>query len=338
MSRRFLRVLRACIVTSLAVLPTAIAPGAIAAQSDASTGTEGAIFLLLPVGAMGVSLGHAVTALEGPEAVWWNPAGIAGLDRSRAVLLRGEDVAGESSALTALFARPNVGVLGISYQLTDLGEVEFRDAQDTFLGTISFRNHLGVLSAAAEVLPSLAVGLNLKLIQQRVSCRGQCDDAGVTSTTYALDVGTQWANVLGLPLRLGAMIAHAGPRVQVINEGQSDPLPTRVRVGAAYDVLEHVFREEDDNVRALVILELEDRWRDPGSPATYVGVEVGAGLEQALAVRAGYVFGADLQVDGAGVGVALRYDRFEMGIGKSLASSPLSGATEPVHLTLGLLF
>ena len=223
-----------------------------------------------------------------------------------------------------------------SYQLTDLGEIEFRDDQGAFLGTISFRNHLGVISAAADVVEGLALGLNLKLIQQRVSCRGQCDDQGVTSTTYALDAGVQWQDVFGLPLRIGAMVAHAGPRVQVINEGQSDPLPTRIRVGAAYDVLRHVF--EDEPVRALLVLEVEDRWRNPGRPAKYIGLEAGAGVEQSLVVRAGYVFGADLQVDGAGVGVALRYDRFELGLGKSLASSPLVGESEPVHLTLGVLF
>jgi hypothetical protein len=328
---------RLCRGLLLALLLAPGGPASLVAQDETATpSTEGALFLLLPVGAMGVSLGHAVTALDGPESVWWNPAGLGGLEEGRVLLLRGEDIAGESTALTALFPRAGVGVLGVSYQLTDLGELEYRDNQGNFLGTISFRNHLGVLSAAAEVVPTVALGLNLKLIQQRVSCRGQCDDAGVTSTTYALDVGAQWQEVLGLPLRLGAMVAHAGPRVQVINEGQADPLPTRIRLGAAYDVLRHVV--EDDEVHALLVIELEDRWRDPGAPATYVGVEVGAGLEQSLAVRAGYVFGADLQVDGAGVGVALRYDRFELGIGKSLASSTLMGETEPVHLTLGFVF
>lgn len=327
---------RALTVATVVALAALGLPATGHAQDDAASSTEGALFLLLPVGAMGVSLGHAVTAIEGAESVWWNPAGLGRIDEGRVLLLRGEDVAGESTALSALFPKEGVGVLGVSYQLTDLGELEYRDSQGTFLGTISFRNHLAVLSAAAEVVPSLSLGLNLKLIQQRVSCRGQCDDAGVTSTTYALDVGGQWSDVFGLPLRLGAMVAHAGPRVQVINEGQADPLPTRVRVGAAYDVLRHVI--EEDEVRALLILELEDRWRDPGGPAKYVGVEVGAGVEQSLAVRAGYVFGADLQVDGAGVGVALRYDRFELGIGKSLASSSLTGDTEPAHLTLGVVF
>jgi hypothetical protein len=311
-------------------------PAGARAQDDATAGSEGALFLLLPVGAKGVSLGHAVTALDGPESVWWNPAGLGPVTEGRVILLRGEDLAGVSTALTTLFPRQGVGVLGLSYQLSDLGDLERRDDQGNFLGTISYRNHLGVLSAASEIASTLSLGLNLKLIQQRVTCRGECDDAGVTATTYALDAGVLWRSVLGLPLRLGAAVANAGPRVQVINEGQADPLPTRVRVGVAYDVLRHFV--EDEDVQALFAVDLEDRWEDLGSPATHLGVEVAAGREQALVVRAGYVFGADLQVDGAGVGVGLRYERFELGIGKSLAQTALTSETEPVHLTLGVVF
>ena len=73
-------------------------------------------------------------------------------------------------------------------------------------------------------------------MQFRQSCRGQCLDAGVTATTYAVDGGAQVVGLAGLPLRLGAMVAHAGPRFQVRNEEQADPLPTRVRVSAAYDL------------------------------------------------------------------------------------------------------
>jgi hypothetical protein len=303
---------------------------------DVSTGSEGAAFLLLPVGAKGVSLGRAVTALSGPESVWWNPAGLAGLEESRVMLLRGEDLAGELTALSVLLPKRGLGILGVSYQLSDLGESLFTDRQGNVLGTIFVRNHVGVLSLASELVDALAVGVNLKLIQQRWTCRGQCPDGGVSSTTVALDAGFQWRDALGLPLRLAASLAHAGPRVQFINEGQADPLPTRVRVAAAYDVLSHFV--EGGELRALVTVELEDRWRDLGSPATYVGAELGAGTTQALFVRAGYVFGAALQVDGAGVGVGLRYDRLELGIGKSLASTALSGEAEPVHVTLGFVF
>jgi hypothetical protein len=109
-----------------------------------------------------------------------------------------------------------------------------------------------------------------------------------------------------------------------------------VRVAAAYDVASHFV--ESDALSALVTVEVEDRWRSPGSPATYMGTEVSAGRAQALILRAGYVFGAELQVDGAAVGVGLRTDRIDLGISKSLATNTATGETEPAYVTLGITF
>src|SRR5688500_16375073 len=56
-------------------LLTGLANARAAAQDFA---TEGALFLLLRVGARAVGIGQATAAaIEGSEAVWWNPAGLA---------------------------------------------------------------------------------------------------------------------------------------------------------------------------------------------------------------------------------------------------------------------
>ncbi len=74
-------------------------------------------------------------------------------------------------------------------------------------------------------------------------------------------------------------------------------------------------------------------------PATSLGAEFQGGRgSQRLSLRAGYVFNGEAQVDGAAVGLALRYDRFEVGIAKSLATQTLTGETEPVHVSLGYVF
>lgn len=327
----------------VALLLPAATHGGVAAQEapppledDRASATEGALFLVLPLGAKGLALGRAVTALPGAESVWWNPAGVAALENSRVTVFRREDAVGEATAASLLFQREGLGVAGLSYQLLDVGDQDFRDQEGNVLGTISFRNHLAVLTAATGLGPSVLVGLNLKLIQSRYSCRGQCDDAGVTATTYALDGGIQLVGMGGLPLRIGAMIAHAGPNLQVQNEEQADPLPTRVRLAAAYEILGHIVETED--LRLDVAVELEDRWRDidSPSPATYVGAEFAAGGEARLLLRAGYVFGAALQVDGAAVGLGVRYERLDLSIAKSLSTSSLTGESEPIQVTLGI--
>lgn len=299
------------------------------------TAQEGGLFLLLPTGARGVAMGRAMTAMQGPETVWWNPAGIAWETDRRLQVHRGEDLAGDATSLTTQFVGEGLGVLSLSYQLTDVGDQIYTDEQQNELGVISHRNHVGVLSVASRLVGGLAAGINLKVIQQRFTCRGQCDP-GVTATSVVVDAGVQWDHLFDLPLRFGAVVAHAGPRIQFFNEGQADPLPTRLRLAAAYDVARHFV--DTPEIRAVVTVEREDRWRDGGSAATYIGTELGAGTDQALFVRAGYVFGGELQLDGAAVGVGIRYDRIDLGIAKSLATTTLAGESEPVQVTLGVLF
>ncbi len=309
-------------------------PAGASAGNDPSS-TEGALFLVLPLGARALAMGRAVTAASGPESVWWNPAGAASVDGNRITVFRRDDAVGVATAASLLFHREGVGTLGFSYQLLDVGDQDFRDAEGNVLGTISFRNHLGVLTSAAQLGSNIRLGLNLKVIQTRYSCRGQCTDAGVTATTYALDGGIQLVELEGLPLRIGAMVANAGPALQVKNEEQADPLPLRMRIAVSYGLLDRV--PTTDNLTLDVSAEIEDRLRDPGSPATYVGAEFGAGREARLTLRAGYVFGAALQVDGAAVGLGVRYEALDLSIAKSLSTS-LTGESEPIQVTLGIGF
>jgi len=322
---------------ALALCALAVPASPLSGQSGAS---EGGIFLLLPVGAKAVALGRAMTAQPGAESVFWNPAGLGELADSRLLLYRGDYVAGSGTAASVLLGRAGIGTTALTYQLLDVGEQDLTDEQGNVLGTISVRNHLGVVSLATRVWDRLNLGVNFKIIQFRQSCRGQCLDAGVTATTYAVDAGLQVTDLAGLPLRLGAMVAHAGPRFQVRNEEQADPLPTRVRVSAGYEVLGRLV--EIPGLELHLTAEIEDRWRElqrsSSSPALYLGAELGAAVEEAmLLVRAGYVRGNGEQLDGAAVGVGFHYDRFDLGVAKSLATN-IADETEPVHVTFGLIF
>lgn len=313
----------------------------VAAQSESpGTSGEGAPFLLLPVGARAVSLGRAMTAVEGAEGAFWNPAGLTGAGRSQLVIFRGDQIAGTATALSALWARPGVGTLGASYLLLDVGDQDLTDPSGNFLGTISVRNHLGVVSAAANLFEWLSAGVSFKVVQFRLSCRGSsCGDQGTTATTYAFDVGVQ-ATPLDR-LRVGAMVAHVGPSLQVLNAEQADPLPSRIRVAAAYDVV-HAFTSRED-FGGWLSVEVQDRLRDPGVPSAYFGAEFTAGRVDALSLRAGYVIsdplgrieGSDPE-DGARVGLGVRYERLDLSIAKSLAVSGLTGETEPVHVTFSI--
>ena len=321
----------------LLLLTATVALPASAQESDDPSSTEGALFLLLPVGAKGVSLGRAMTAMEGAESSFWNPAGLAGVSENQVVLFRGDHVAGVATAVSTVFAKASLGTISASYLLLDVGDQDFRDSDGNVLGTVSVRNHLGVVSAAAKILDRVSAGVNFKVLQFRLSCRGTaCSDAGTTATTYAVDLGVQLSPTPESPLRLGAMIAHLGPDLQVLNADQADPLPLRIRIAAAYDIVGSLV--ERDDLGGWLTVEVQDRPRDMGATSLYIGSEFTAGRSDALVLRAGYALSDLDQEDGARVGLGFRYEAFELSIAKSLAIAPLTGETEPVHVTFSIIF
>ncbi len=320
----------------LAASLAASGPAPVAGQesTEEAGAREGALFLLLPVGAQGVGLGRAMTALQSDEGAFWNPASLAEHSERRAMVYRGDQLSGEATAASVLFPWNRVGTFGISYLLLDSGTQDLRDEFGDVLGSISVRNHVGVASFATSFPGRIHAGVNMKLVQFRVGCRGQCPDLETTSSAYALDVGLQAQPFASMPLRFGWMVAHAGTDFKIANEEQSDPLPTRVRLAVAYEVL-HRF-VEDGLMDLWVTVETEDRAREPGSPSLYMGLSYSAA--DLFFVRSGYASGQLDQTDGASVGVGFRFDRFDLNLAKSLTRSLITGESQPIHVTFGVQF
>lgn len=310
--------------------------GTVASRPASAQADEAALFLLLPIGAQAVSMGRTMTGVQGPESAFWNPAGLAGVERSRALAYRGDMLAGESTAITAVLSKKPLGVFAVSYQLLDGGTFDETDPQGNKTGEFSARNHLGIASAATGLTSWMDVGVNVKVFQFNLGCRGQCTTGSISSTGWAIDAGLQARPIQGVPLRLGAMVAHLGPDLQVENAAQADPLPSRMRFSAGYEFLGS-FLERDD-LQLWLDVELEDRVQDPGEGRIYhLGTELVAGTTDQIILRAGYQEGEVGQADGFAVGVGLRYERFDIGLAKNLAGS-ITGETEPIHVSFGLAF
>lgn len=302
--------------------------------------SEGALTLLLPVGAQGVAMARAMTATPGPEGAFWNPAGLGALgEGGRFLVFHSEHLAGEGTAFSLLFSHASVGTGGLSYRLLNLGDQDYRDREGNVLGTVSFRDHLAVLSFATGVLTGLDAGVNFKMVQSRVICRGDCSEAGVTGTTYAVDGGVLWASRTPFSFRLGAMVAHAGPRLQLINVAQADPLPTRLRIAGALEIPQ--IQKTFAGGELWLTLEVEDRARRLGSPAVYLGGELflDATPDYRVQIRAGYGAGQGGVPAGGALGLGLTVQRFALGLAKRYAGGGgISGEGEPVHVTLGVSF
>ena len=316
----------------LAGMPPERAPGQ--ELPDSSDAQEGALFLLLPVGAQGVGLGRAMTALHSEEAAFWNPAGLAGQSERRAMVYTGDQLAGPALAVNVLLPWARVGTFGLSYYLLDIGDQKITDPFNNVSGSITVRNHLGIASFGTSLPGGFQAGINMKLVQFRIGCQGQCENLATTGSAYAVDVGVQAEPFGGLPLRFGWMLAHAGTEFQIVNQERSDPLPTRLRFAVAYEVLH---RFVDDGMMDLwLAVETEERPRDPGSPSVHVGLSFSAA--GVVDLRAGYVAGQLDQIDGATVGLGFRFDRFDLNLAKYLTRSMVTQESQPVHVSLGVSF
>src|SRR5207245_10903475 len=73
---------------------------------------SGALFLLFPVGAQAVAMGQTGATLDGRgEAAFWNPAGLATIERGELALNSASLAAGATHALTVYFPSHRFGVL-----------------------------------------------------------------------------------------------------------------------------------------------------------------------------------------------------------------------------------
>jgi len=282
---------------------TAKPPNRLAAQEPLNAG---ALFLVFPVGAQAVGMGQTATAAEGRgEAAFWNPAGLATLSDDEFALHSATLVAGRSHVLGAYFPSHGIGVIGGAVYLVDYGDLDRTDANGNTIARIAPRNLEFIASYATSLAGSFVFGLSYKLVQFRVDCSGDCRDfPSGTGATHALDLGGQFRVGAGGPLRFGIALRNIGFRLQVQNQAQADPLPTRLAIGAQYDV--H-FRPPsgaplNQAFDLKLAADLDSPWGQVGQSETRLGLDVG--YQRLVRVRAGYAFVQDgLSGPSVGLGV-----------------------------------
>ena len=290
----------------------------------------GALFLVFPVGAQAVGMGQTATAAAGRgEAAFWNPAGLATMTDDEFALHSATLVAGRSNVLGAYFPSRGIGVFGGAVYLVDYGDLDRTDQNGNTIGRIAPRNFEFLASYATNLTGSFVFGISYKLVQFRVDCSGDCRDFPAGSgATHALDFGGQFSvgSGPGGPLRIGIVLRNVGFRLQVQNNAQADELPTRLAVGAQYEVRLRPFAggtggTGGTNQRFDVKLaaDLDSPWGQAGQPETRVGIDVG--YQKLVRVRAGYAFVQD-GLGGPSVGFGIESGS----LGVDLARAFLAGS------------
>lgn len=291
----------------------------------AQLATEGATFLLIPIGAKSVSLGQAVVAEQGgSEAVWWNPAGLARAEKKELAIHHYQTIIGTGDALSFVYPSDVLGVLTGSAYLLDIGEQEVTGPGGFQVGSILPRFLVFAATYATPIGSRVNAGLTYKIVQFRVDCTGLCTGVPTLSSTgSAVDAGIQYSVPIPAPIWLGVAVRNLGPKLQVKDSEQADPLPTRLQVGATYLVtpLQRYARDLDVQLNADVIDELSFE-----SPSARIGADIG--YRKFAYFRAGYVFkefegseqygpsiGLGLTAGSLQVDLARLFDAFSAGLG-----------------------
>jgi hypothetical protein len=106
-----------------------------------------------------------------------------------------------------------------------------------------------------------------------------------------------------------------------------------VRLALAFDVLRHL---GDPGLEGWLTVELQDRPSYKGGSSLFFGSEFKAGQNDALFIRVGYAANSG-PVTGAGVGLGLRLDKFDLAVARSLAIANV-GETAPFNVSLSFDF
>lgn len=271
-----------------------------AAFNKEARGTTTANFLKLGTGARAIALGEAYSAAaDDATSLFWNPAGLARIEHQTATLMYAPYLAETSYSYGAWGRRlGRRHAIGASVQYFSAGTLSETDANNASLG--DFHPYDLAISAGYAYRFShrlreegWTAGAAVKWVQSKILA---------TAQTATLDFGVQSRPFFDR-LRLALSVANAGGSLKF--EEESDPLPTTIRLGSAFQITDPwlvtfdlIMPRDNDPYAALGS---EYRWR--------LSDQLG------LAARAGYNGRAQGDVNGfTGVtlGGGLRYEAFDM--------------------------
>ena len=227
-------------VAGIAIIVATLLPSSIKGGSEA-----GALFLLISPGARAGGMGEAQVAVANDAyASYWNPAGLAFLEGSEAALMHVNWLPNLVSDMYYEFVAfrhhvPTLGTLGGHIIFLNLGEQQRTDEQGENLGTFTSFMFAATGSYGAFISRTAAIGLNVKLLHQKLAEIGAGAEKGKGVTTdFAFDLAYLQKGFLSGRLDLGMTITNIGPKIAFIDEAQADPMPTNFTLGMNFRLID----------------------------------------------------------------------------------------------------
>ncbi len=321
-------------------------------ELKAQAGGSAVPFLLISPDARGSGMGETGTATTNDiNAVYWNPAGLAFLDYFETYddffdqepeLVPYRQVALSFSPWLPQFNADlfySYGTIGQYFEQLDgtvafnfifmnLGEFTRRADNGQELGRFTSNEFSLGISYGTIIAPDLGVGFQLRYIQSNLTpTSSQTGGEAGTGVSASFDLGVQWkpqnlGGFLDDNVSLGFNLQNVGPKITYIKE--SDPLPTNLRLGAGYELVEDEFNQLIVALDFSKLLVKRDSTGSDPLPKSLVsgwenaGAEWAFGMEywydKVVALRAGY-FTEPSSTGGRkywNFGAGVRYDIFSL--------------------------
>lgn len=286
-------------------------------------------FLLITPDSRSGAMGEAGVALgDDIWATFWNPAGYA-FQKGSAVALTHADWLpafnlGDVWIAHAVYKQPVEeldGVTSLAITYLNLGDFARTTIDPTVLETFKGFEFAIAGGYATKLSEELGVGVNARYIRSQLSPFGTAEEQGRgVANGFSFDFAMLYkpqsvpipftdANI-GNRLSLGFNLSNIGPKIFYIDEAQADPLPTLLRIGFAYDILQSEYNNFTftTDVSRLIVRRYNDGTSDQFYKAfvttwtsgnfseqlrlfdSSIGLEYWYGSPRLIALRAGYFY------------------------------------------------
>jgi hypothetical protein len=301
-------------IRPLAVVAVLLVAAAGIQETARAQGESAVPFLLIAPNSRASGVGESGTGwIDDASAIFWNPAQLA--------FLQGHEVSLTHANWLPQFQLPDLfydylvyrqdipeigGTIGASVTYLNLGEfVVTNSSGPQEQGRFKSFEYAVTAGYATRVVDDLGLGMNLKFIHSALSPIGTEQEQGKgVASTVAVDLALMWRPTsLDIPLigdlgnifSLGVNLQNLGPKVTYVDAAQADPLPTNLRLGLGFRVLNDEFNQMTlglDMSRLLVKRNGKDEPPD-GLPESLITSWSDGGLKKVIyALGAEYWYGA----------------------------------------------
>lgn len=210
------------------------------------------LFLLISPHARAAGMGEAFVAVaDDVSAIYWNPAGLAFQEDRQFTSMYAKWLPQFNlDDLYYLFGAyrqsiRGLGTVGINVTYLNLGEQNItEETGPEVVGTFNSNEWAISLGYATLLSENLGVGLNVRFIRSNLADVGAGAEKGSgTANAFAVDLGILKKNLFIDRLNFGFNVSNLGPKITYIDASQADPIPTNIRVGLAYRLLDQQYNK-----------------------------------------------------------------------------------------------